>query len=101
MKTLERITLRHTVQQVVRVDMGGNLVTLRHLSQPRFNVVTIGMQGPVGTVAESVLTMAQQAVQTANSASDKASQVSQDQLVMVSGMSQTIDHYIGAIGAQE
>ncbi|MGI2098980.1 hypothetical protein [Shewanella glacialipiscicola] len=101
MKTLERITLRHTVRQVVRMDMGGNQVTLKHLSQPRFNVVTIGTQGPVGTVAESVLTMAQHAVQTANRANDKANQVSQDQLVMVGSMSQTIDHYIGAIGAQE
>ncbi|MEL4241139.1 hypothetical protein [Shewanella xiamenensis] len=101
MNNLNRITLRHTVRQVVRMDIGGNQVTIKQLSRLRLNVVSIGVQGPVGTVAESVLTMAQQAQHAAVMASEKAEQVSQAQLGMVSGMSLTLDHYIGAIGAQE
>jgi hypothetical protein len=101
MNNLNRITLRHTVRQVVRMDVGGNQVTIRQSTRPLINVVSIGVQGPVGTVAQSVLTMAQQAQQAASLASEKAEWVSQEQLGMVSGMSLALDHYIGAIGAQE
>lgn len=101
MNNLHRIVMRHTVKHVIRMDTGANQVTIRQLSRPRINVVSVGVQGPVGTVAESVLTMAQEAKETANQASQKADEASQDQQSMVSGMTLTLDHYIGAIEAQE
>ena len=101
MNNLNRITIRDTVKQVVRMETGGNQITIRQSRRPRIHVVSIGIQGPVGTVAESVLTMAQEAVATANQAIKKADVVSQEQQTMVSGMALTLDFYIGAIAAQE
>lgn len=101
MNNLNRITMLHTVKQVVRMETGGNQVTIRQSKRPSIHVVSIGVQGPVGTVAESVLTMAQEAVATANQASQVANDVSQEQQAMVSGMALTLDFHIGAIAAQE
>ncbi len=101
MNNTHRITLRHTVKQLVRMDMGGNVVTITQQSRPRINVVSVGVQGPVGTVAESVLTMAEEAKAAAEQATELAETTSQEQADMVSGMTLTLDHYIGAIGAQE
>ena len=101
MNNLNRIIMRHTVKQVVRMETGGNQVTIRQSRRPSIHVVSIGVQGPVGTVAESVLTMAQEAVATANQAIKKVDVVSQEQQAMVSDMAITLDFYIGAIAAQE
>ena len=99
MNKTHRITFRHTVKHLVRVDMGGNVVTIIQQSRPRINVVSVGVQGPVGTVAESVLTMAEEAKVAAEQAMKLAEATSQEQADMVSGMILALDHYIGAIGA--
>ncbi|MDG2839963.1 hypothetical protein P7M54_24600 [Vibrio parahaemolyticus] len=101
MNNIHRIVMRHTVKHVIRMDTGGNQVTIRQLSRPRIHVVSVGVQGPVGTVAESVLTMAQEVQAAAQKATNTATQAMTDQSDMVTGMTLTLDHYIGAIEAQE
>jgi hypothetical protein len=101
MNTTHRIVMRHTVRHVVRMSAGDNQVTILKSGNPRINVVTIGVQGPVGTVAQSVLTMAEQAQAAAKQAEQLANVVQAEQQQMFSSMSLTLDHYIGALAAQE
>ena len=88
-------------QQRVVINTEKSRTKLTSPGKLQMRVTTLGRQGPVGTVAESVLTMAQAAMTAANQASQKADETSQDQQSMVSGMTLTLDHYIGAIEAQE
>ena len=95
-----QVNIKVTQQRVV-INTEKSRTALTSPKKLSIRVATVGRQGPVGTVAESVLTMAQQALTMATSASLKADATSEDQQEMVSGMTLTLDHYIGAIAAQE
>lgn len=101
MNNVNRVVIKHSVKHLVHLKMGSNRVTVRQASSPQVNVISIGAQGPVGSIAENVLAMAQEAKALASEAKEKADEASQGQQVMVSNMAQTLDHFIGAIGAQE
>ncbi|WP_182027495.1 hypothetical protein [Vibrio rotiferianus] len=95
------ITMKVVKRHVVSMRAGRSMVELRTPSRTRLNVVSLGKQGPVGTVAEEVLKIATEAQTAANEAKAQSSQVAQEQTLMVDGMTMTIDHYIGVIGVQE
>lgn len=95
------ITMKVVKRHVVSMRAGRSMVELRTPSRTRLNVVSLGKQGPVGTVAEEVLKIATEAQIAANEAKAQSSQVAQEQTLMVDGMTMTIDHYIGVIGVQE
>ncbi|MDW1763138.1 hypothetical protein R7040_18200 [Vibrio sp. 1069] len=95
------ITMKVVKRHVVSMRAGRSMVELRTPSRTRLNVVSLGKQGPVGTVAEEVLKIATEAQTVANEAKAQSSQVAQEQTLMVDGMTMTIDHYIGVIGVQE
>ncbi|MBD1559508.1 hypothetical protein HC752_21430 [Vibrio sp. S9_S30] len=95
------ITMKVVSRHVVSMKAGRSMVELRTPRKTRFNVVSMGKQGPVGTVAEEVLKMAAEAQNAANEAKAQSSQLAEDQSTMVDGMTMTIDHYIGVIGVQE
>jgi hypothetical protein len=88
-----KINIKVTHQRVV-INTEKSRTELNLPGKQQMKVVTFGRQGPVGSVTERVLTIAQEAITIAN----QANQANQS---MVSGMSLALDHYIGAIGAQE
>lgn len=95
------ITMKVVKRHVISMRAGRSMVEIRSPSRARLNVVSLGKQGPVGTVAEEVLKMATEAQAAANEAKVQSAQVAEDQSSMVGGMTMTIDHYIGVIGVQE
>lgn len=98
---INRVIIKHSVKHLVHLQMGSNRVTVRQEPSPKINVISLGAQGPVGSIAENVLVMAQEAKALASEAKEKALEASQSHLNMVSSMSLTLDHFIGAIEAQE
>ncbi|SDI10252.1 hypothetical protein SAMN04488136_1646 [Vibrio xiamenensis] len=96
-----RITMKVEKRQVVTLSQGQSKVELRTPSKQKFNVSTLGKQGPVGSVAAEVLVIAANAHTMAEEALIQTAILEQEQAEMVSGMSMTINHYIGVIGAQE
>jgi len=96
-----RITMKIVKRHVVSMRAGRSMVEIRSPSRTRLNVVSLGKQGPVGTVAEEVLKMAIEAKAAATEAKVQFSQVAEDQSSMVDGMTITIDHYIGVLRVKE
>ncbi len=96
-----QITVKVVERQVVRMNIGQSQVIMQSPSRMKMSVVTMGRQGPVGTVAEDVLARAMAAEAAANEAKAQSSQVADDQTTMVDGMTMAINHYIGVIGVQE
>ncbi|TOP74092.1 hypothetical protein [Vibrio parahaemolyticus] len=96
-----QITVKVVERQVVRMNIGQSQVSMQSPSRMKMSIVTMGRQGPVGTVAEDVLARAMAAEAAANEAKAQSSQVADDQTTMVDGMTMAINHYIGVIGVQE
>ncbi|WP_413285970.1 hypothetical protein [Vibrio sp. MA40-2] len=96
-----QVTVKVVEQQVVRMNIGQSQVTMQNPSKMKMSVITMGRQGPVGTVAEDVLARAMAAELAANEAKAQSSQIAEDQTSMVDGMTMALDHYIGVISVQE
>lgn len=69
-------------------------------SKPQFNVISAGLQGPVGTVAEDVLAKAASAELAAMNASTVSDQVSTDLELLVTDLNNAFVYHTGAISAQ-
>ena len=99
MNNIKQIIMRVSKTNVIRMNTGASSVIFRTANQIKMSVVSFGKQGPVGTVAESVLTLANEAKAEASNALLIAQSVSSSQDDLVSGMTLSIDHHIGAISA--
>lgn len=97
----QRVVVTHGVERIVRVNIRGSVVEVCEPAEPRVQVVTVGVQGPVGTVAENVLQRAMQAEQAATAAQTMASDTLEGLTALVNGMQQSLDYRIGAISAIE
>ena len=94
-----QIKLNITEQRVVmNTEKSRTELKLKH--QVKLSAVTMGKQGPVGTVAENVLARAVEAEAAAKAAQSLSNQVAEQQSSMVSDMTNTLEHFIGAIEAQ-
>lgn len=96
-----QVSIHVTKRQVVMVNTGSAMVEMNVPNKMALSIVTLGKQGPVGAVAEDVLNMAKAAETMAKAANKTAQGVAHEQQLMVTGMTTTLDHYIGAISAQE
>lgn len=101
MDNSHQVTIKVVEKQLVRMKIGQSLVTMQNPSKMMMSVITMGRQGPVGTVAEDVLARAMAAELAANEAKAQSAQVAADQTTIVDGMTMAFDHYIGVISVQE
>lgn len=62
------VTITRGVERIVTVKQGASVVEIRQVIAPRLNVISLGVQGPVGVLAENVLQRTLQAEQNANQA---------------------------------
>lgn len=93
------IILEKTERQVVRIEQGERVAIVERESNPSFQSISVGLQGPVGTVAESVLTMAARAESLALEALALANQTDADLDQFVQGFSGAIAYQSGVISA--
>lgn len=93
------IILEKTERQVVRIEQGERVAIVEKESNPSFQSISVGLQGPVGTVAESVLTMAAQAEAAAARAEALAVQADEDLTQLVNSLSSAIAYQSGVLSA--
>lgn len=91
----QRIVVTNTVDRIVTLSVGGAVVEVRESTKPNVQVVTVGVQGPVGTVAENVLAMAAQAEAAAARAEALAVQNDADLTQFVNSLSNAIAYQSG------
>ena len=96
----QSVTLTRPVLQVARVTQGERLAAVAIQPEPHFFVVAVGFQGPVGTVAESVLARAAAAEQAALQATVQAAESAQVLAELMQQLKGAFDYHAGAISAQ-
>lgn len=97
----ERVVVRHGVERVVTVRQAGRTVEVRQLVSPRVSVVSVGVQGPVGVLAEGVLQRTLQAEAAARQATAVAAEASDVLEDLLTDLRAAFQHHAGAISAQE
>lgn len=97
----QRAVMSVPVERVVRLQLPGRpVVEQRSAGQLDFQLVAVGVQGPVGTVAENVLQRSLQAEVAAKAAELSASQAQDDLSDLIFGLNQAFSFHTGAISAQ-
>lgn len=89
------------IERIVTVRHGDTIVEVRQPAAPRLQVLTFGYQGPVGTVAESVLEKAASAQAAAENATALAEDATTDLAALTSKLKDAFVYHAGAISAQE
>ncbi|MBE3958887.1 hypothetical protein HJ141_22410 [Vibrio parahaemolyticus] len=95
-----RVTQVNVVRQVVRIKQGNRQSIVERQGPPRLTVVRTGVQGPVGTVADEVLSRAEAAEQAANNALTVANQATADLDKLITDMNDAFVYHTGVISAQ-
>ncbi|MBO0165093.1 hypothetical protein J0692_22855 [Vibrio alginolyticus] len=95
-----RVTQVKLVRQVVRIKQGNRQSIVERQGPPRLTVVRTGVQGPVGTVADEVLSRAEAAEQAANNALTVANQATADLDKLITDMNDAFVYHTGVISAQ-
>ncbi|MFL0830063.1 hypothetical protein [Vibrio parahaemolyticus] len=95
-----RVTQVKVVRQVVRIKQGNRQSIVERQGPPRLTVVRTGVQGPVGTVADEVLSRAEAAEQAANNALTVANQATADLDKLITDMNDAFVYHTGVISAQ-
>ncbi|HCE2656914.1 hypothetical protein [Vibrio parahaemolyticus] len=95
-----RVTQVKVVRQVVRIKQGNRQSIIERQGPPRLTVVRTGVQGPVGTVADEVLSRAEAAEQAANNALTVANQATADLDKLITDMNDAFVYHTGVISAQ-
>ncbi|MEL0625029.1 hypothetical protein V6238_18295 [Marinomonas arenicola] len=93
------VVLEKAEMQVVRIEQGARVAIVESSKDPVFQVLSVGLQGPVGTVAEEVLSMAARAESLALEALALANQTDADLDQFVQGFSGAIAYQSGVISA--
>lgn len=94
------VVLERTVQRVARLSHDERETTVTVQATPYYFVISAGLQGPVGTVAEDVLARAAAAEQAAADASSTAGQAALDLDKLVTDLNNAFAYHAGAISAQ-
>lgn len=96
-----RIVVTSSVQRIVTVTQGGRVVEVRQALSPHIQVISMGVQGPVGTVAESVLNRAAIAEATAEDAKTLAEGAATDLASLTRQLRDAFTYHTGVISSQE
>ncbi|MDK8377645.1 hypothetical protein [Pseudomonas aeruginosa] len=95
-----RVVVTRGVERVVTVRQAGRVVEVRQLLSPRVTVVSAGVQGPVGVLAENVLQRTLQAEADARQALALASDANATLGALLEDLQGAFDYHAGAISAQ-
>lgn len=96
-----RIVVEAPVERIVTVVQGARVVEVRQAQPPSIHVITVGVQGPVGTVAEEVLSRAATAEVAAVEASALAEDTATDLASLTTKLRDAFTYHTGVISAQE
>ncbi|MFU4162792.1 hypothetical protein ACM7DV_29575 [Pseudomonas aeruginosa] len=98
--TVQRVVVTHGVERVVTVRQAGRVLEVRQLLSPRVTVVSAGVQGPVGALAENVLQRTLQAELDARQALALASDANAALGALLEDLQGAFTYHAGAISAQ-
>lgn len=96
-----RIVVTSPVQRIVTVTQGDQVVEVRQSLSPHVQVISMGVQGPVGTVAERVLDRAAAAEAAADEAMALAEDTATDLASLTTQLRDAFTYHTGVISAQE
>ena len=96
-----RIVVTSPVQRIVTVTQGDQVVEVRQSLSPHVQVISMGVQGPVGTVAERVLDRAAAAEAAADEAMALAEDTVTDLASLTTQLRDAFTYHTGVISAQE
>ena len=96
-----RVIVTHGIERVVTVRQAGRVVEVRQALSPRVNVIAVGVQGPVGALAENVLQRTKQAELDARQALTLATDASATLRTLLEDLQGAFTYHAGAISAQE
>ncbi|WP_319130803.1 hypothetical protein [Pseudomonas aeruginosa] len=90
----------HGVERVVTVRQAGRVVEVRQTLAPNVTVVAVGVQGPVGALAENVLQRTKQAELDARKALTLATDANATLGALLEDLQGAFTYHAGAISAQ-
>ncbi|MNE50630.1 hypothetical protein D3C80_1452150 [compost metagenome] len=88
------------VERIVTVRQGAGTVEVRQVLAPRLSVVSIGLQGPVGALAENVLQRTKQAELDARQALTLVTDANAAPGALLEDLQGAFTYHAGAISAQ-
>lgn len=95
-----RVVVSHGVERVVSVNHSGQVVEVRQQLDPRLNVISVGVQGPVGALADDVLQRTKLAEINAYQALALASDTSAVMGALLDDLQGSFNYHAGVISAQ-
>ncbi|HBO4864476.1 TPA: hypothetical protein L4V15_004901 [Pseudomonas aeruginosa] len=90
----------HGIERVVTVRQTGRVVEVRQALAPNVTVVAVGVQGPVGALAENVLQRTKQAELDARKALTLATDANATLGALLEDLQGAFTYHAGAISAQ-
>lgn len=96
----QRVIVTHGVERIVTVRQAGRVVEVRQALAPRVTVVAVGVQGPVGALAENVLQRTLQAEADASAALALATDANAALGALLEDLQGAFTYHAGAISAQ-
>lgn len=96
----QRVIVTHGVERVVTVRQAGRVVEVRQALSPRVNVIAVGVQGPVGALAENVLQRTKQAELDARKALTLATDANATLGTLLEDLQGAFTYHAGVISAQ-
>ncbi|MDV2801622.1 hypothetical protein R0E53_29165 [Pseudomonas aeruginosa] len=95
-----KVVVTHGIERIVTVRQGGQVVEVRQQVSPRLTVVSVGVQGPVGALAENVLQRTLQAEADARQALTLATDANATLGALLEDLQGAFTYHAGAISAQ-
>lgn len=96
----QRVIVTHGVERIVTVRQAGRVVEVRQALAPNVTVVAVGVQGPVGALAENVLQRTLQAEADASAALALATDANVALGALLEDLQGAFVYHAGAISAQ-
>lgn len=95
------VTITRGVERIVTLKQGASVVEIRQAIAPRLSIISLGVQGPVGVLAENVLQRTLQAEQNASKALALAQGADTTLASLLEDLQGAFTYHAGAISAQE
>jgi hypothetical protein len=101
MNGVPAVTITRGVERIVTLKQGASVVEIRQAVAPRLSVVSLGVQGPVGVLAENVLQRTLQAELNASRALELAQGADAAVAALMDDLQGAFTYHAGVISAQE
>lgn len=101
MNGVPAVTITRGVERIVTLKQGSGVVEIRQAVAPRLSVISLGVQGPVGVLAENVLQRTLQAERNAIQALELAQGADAAVTALMDGLQEAFTYHAGVISAQE